>query len=166
MHYCLQCGTQLQLKEIENRSREFCPVCGWINYEHLKISAGCRVQREGRLLLVQRRNPPFVGTWHLPSGYVEGDEPPIHAAMRETREECGLIVAAGRLAGAYFYNDDDRGNGVVLFYDAAEKGGSLRNSDETLDARFFSPAELETVSLAGMSAEQSIQDWLKEMQNG
>lgn len=166
IHYCLNCGNRLETKCIENREREFCPACGWINYEQLKLSAGCRIEQGGKLLLVQRRNPPYQGTWHFPSGYVEADELPLHAAERETLEECGLIVSAGNLAGAYFYNDDPRGNGVVLMYCASIRAGSLRSSDETLAARFFTPEELTVLPLAGMSAIESIQDWLTEQKNG
>jgi ADP-ribose pyrophosphatase YjhB (NUDIX family) len=158
----MQCGNQLQSKFIEGRDREFCPVCGWINYEHLKVSAGCRIVQDGRLLLVLRKNPPFQGTWHFPSGYVEVDERPVDAAVRETREECGLIVEAGKLAGAYYYDDDDRGNGVVMFYDARVVGGRLQPSDETSEIRYFSQPELIKLNLAGMSAHASIQDWIQE----
>lgn len=162
-HFCLQCGTQLTTKLIEQRDREYCPKCGWINYEQLKVSAGCRVERDGKILLVQRKNPPFEATWHFPSGYVEVDELPVEGAVRETFEESGLVVKAGKLAGAYFYDDDARGNGVVLFYDAQIASGELRPSEETTDARFFSPEEIEQIKLAGMSAEDSIRDWLQEM---
>jgi len=164
-HFCLLCGTPLEVKLIEGRDREFCPACGWINYEHLKVSAGCRVEKNGQLLLVKRRNPPFKETWHLPSGYVEGDEEPAAAAVRETREETGLDVSAGRLVGAYYYDDDERGNGVVLFYDAMILSGQLGVSDETLEVRFFAPAELNALPLAGMSAAHSIRDWLAEQKN-
>jgi hypothetical protein len=44
---------------IENRLREVCPRCGWIHYEQLKMSAGCRIQQQGKLLLVQRRIRPL-----------------------------------------------------------------------------------------------------------
>jgi len=165
-HYCLICGSQLQTKWIENREREFCSVCGWINYEQLKVSAGCRIELEGKLLLVQRKNPPFKETWHFPSGYVEVDEYPPHAAERETLEECGLVVSANYLAGAYFYDDDPRGSGVVLMYSATINGGELSLSDETLAVKFFMPDELPALPLAGMSALASIQDWLAEKKNG
>jgi ADP-ribose pyrophosphatase YjhB (NUDIX family) len=161
-HFCLQCGTKLRARQIEGREREYCPGCGWINYQNLKISAGCRITADGRILLVKRRNPPFAETWHFPSGYVEVDEYPAAAAERETREETGLQVKAGKLVGAYFYNDDPRGNGVVMFFDAEIIEGELCPSDETSDVRFFSPCELSQIPIAGMSAEASIREWMEE----
>lgn len=161
-HFCHLCGTELLLRQIEGREREYCPKCGWINYQNLKVSAGCRVTVDGRILLVQRRNPPFAKTWHFPSGYVEVDEFPAAAAERETREETGLLVKAGKLAGAYFYSDDPRGNGVVLFYDAEILDGELHPSEETSDVRYFSAAELSQIPVAGMSARASIRDWMED----
>ena len=164
--YCYKCGGLLEETQIEGRKREYCPDCGWINYEHLKVSAGCMVEQGGKLLLVQRQYPPFKDAWHLPSGYVEVDELPNHAALRETQEETGLVVEVGRLVGVYFYNDDNRGNGIVLFYQAGVKEGTLRTSDETQAAGFFAPDELAKLMLAGMSAAQSIRDWLEIKKNG
>lgn len=164
--YCYKCGGLLEETQIEGRKREHCPDCGWINYAQLKVSAGCMVELDGKLLLVQRQNPPFRDAWHLPSGYVEVDELPIQAALRETQEETGLVVEAGHLAGVYFYNDDNRGNGIVLFYEAGVKEGSLRTSDETRAVAFFQPEEIVDLTLAGMSAAQSIRDWLEIKKNG
>lgn len=159
-HFCLMCGTQLQIEEIESRPREVCPACGWIHYLQLKVSAGCCVEKDGKLLLVQRGFEPFKGAWHMPAGYVEVDELPALAAERETREESGLVVKAERLLGAYFYDDDPRGNGVVILYKVQILDGHLSASNETLAARFFSPQELSGLPRAGISAEASIQDWL------
>ncbi len=41
-----------------------------------------------------RPDIPWPGRWDLPGGGREGDESPAHCALRETREELGLVVAA------------------------------------------------------------------------
>lgn len=62
------------------------------------VSAAVIVQG-GRVLLVRRRVAEGDLRWQFPAGKVEPGETPEQAAVRETREETGLVVEAVRVLG-------------------------------------------------------------------
>lgn len=52
------------------------------------------IVHDGRVLLVRRRVPEGALVWQFPAGKVEAGETSADAAIRETREEVGLVVSA------------------------------------------------------------------------
>lgn len=61
----------------------------------IPASAGALIRgRKGRLLILK---PTYKGGWTIPGGVMELGESPWEACRRETKEECGLDVTAGRL---------------------------------------------------------------------
>ncbi|MBB3608909.1 NUDIX domain-containing protein [Rhizobium sp. BK602] len=59
------------------------------------------LERDGRFLLVLRRNPPSADMYAFPGGRAEEGEPPAEAALREFREETGIIARNPRLFETY-----------------------------------------------------------------
>ena len=55
----------------------------------------------GRVLLVQRGRPPRAGSWGLPGGLLEVGETLVAGVQRELREECGVEIAVGAVAGVF-----------------------------------------------------------------
>ena len=158
MGFCPHCGAALYVRMTEGRPRRVCSQCGCVHYEQLKVGAGALLERAGRLLLVRRTREPFRGCWNLPAGYVEADEPPEEAAVREVREETGLEVVAEGLAGVYFFADDPRGNGILIVYRGRETGGRLAASAEGAAPTFFAHHELPE-ALAGGGHDQAVLAW-------
>ena len=70
---------------------DFLVVCddcqGYLNPA---LAADAAVRRGDTILLVQRKYPPNPGSWVLPGGFVDRDEDPEHAVVRELKEEAGL----------------------------------------------------------------------------
>ena len=158
MQYCPDCGARLELRESEQRQRSFCPQCQRFHYVQLKVGAGALIEKDGRLLLLQRTQAPFQGCWNLPAGYVEADEAPLETAIRETYEETGLRVEVKGLVDVIFFADDPRGNGIFILYACTPLGGQLSASQEAVNPTFFAVSELPE-NLAGGGHDQAVNAW-------
>jgi 8-oxo-dGTP pyrophosphatase MutT (NUDIX family) len=105
----------------------------------------------GRLLLIQDRDS---GRWSAPSGIIDPHELPSDAAVRETWEEAGVFVELthilGVFAGEYFsktYDNGDQLAAVTTMFAARVIRGTPRpDHEETSDARFFAPSEIDALS--------------------
>ena len=101
-----------------------------------QIAVGAIVIDDGRLLMVQRANEPGKGLWSLPGGRVEHGEFLADALKREMREETGLVVEVGELAGILEVPGDEL-HYVILDYHAVLTGDSnARAGDDVGDVRW------------------------------
>jgi 8-oxo-dGTP diphosphatase len=140
-NHCPQCGTELQRMHIEGRERTYCSHCERPVYRNAKPCAGVIVVDDDQVLLVKRTNPPAVGCWSLPAGYLEVDEGPQEAAIRELREETGLSVSTSDLT-LFETNlvEHDSGHPVlVIIYttNRALTDGNVAAGSDAADARFW-----------------------------
>ncbi len=83
------------------------------------------------VLLCHRRD---MDVWNLPGGGVEHGESPWQAAVRETREEVGLVVEIERLAGVYSKREQSE---IVFSFVCRVVGGEMATSPEADEHRFF-----------------------------
>ena len=59
---------------------------------------GCFLEYDGKfVILLRHAHKPNGGTWGLPAGKVENDEPDIEAMLRELREETGYEAAVSEM---------------------------------------------------------------------
>lgn len=92
-------------------------------------------EKDLKILLIQRANPPFKGEWALPGGFVEINESLEDAAKRELREETGISNAFIKQLKTFGAVDrDPRGRIMSVAYYALVKPDVLDLRAET-DAR-------------------------------
>ncbi len=105
--------------------------------------------RRGRLLLVRRGRPPFIGSWALPGGFCEYGETTETCCARETLEETGVTVKVGKLLGVYSDpRRDPRWHTVTVLYAARPIRGKALGSDDAAEARWFSEKDLDALRFA------------------
>ncbi|ARO23357.1 MULTISPECIES: NUDIX domain-containing protein [Rhizobium] len=66
-----------------------------------KAASSAILERDGRFLLVLRRNPPSADMYAFPGGRAEPGETPEQTALREFREETGISAHNPRLFSTY-----------------------------------------------------------------
>ena len=158
MNYCPCCGHALADRLLFGRMRRKCLDCGFVFFRDPKVTAGVLAEQAGKVLLVKRRYDPHIGDWALPAGFVEIDEGPVTAALRELTEETGLIGRMTGLVGTYHVQSNPRGSIVMILYRAQIVGGELQAGDDAQEVRFFAPDELPP-NLAFASTKGALLRW-------
>jgi len=103
------------------------------------LTVDCVVfDRHDRLLLIQRRNPPFTGAYALPGGFVDVGETVEQAALRELHEEAGIEGKILRLIGVYSDpKRDPRGHTASTAFLVRPKSTKVAGGDDAASAAFI-----------------------------
>jgi 8-oxo-dGTP diphosphatase len=117
------------------------------------VGVGSIIIEADRVVLVKRAHPPIQGQWSIPGGVLEVGELVREAAIREAREETGLIVEPGELLGVYdrvLRNPEKRVqyHYVLIDFLCRLVGGSLLAASDAAEARWFTREELPPLKLA------------------
>lgn len=136
--YCLYCGEPFARKMVEGRLRLFCARCNEPHYEN-PTPASCLVviDNQDRLLLVKRSVPPLIGHWCLPGGFIEIDESPETAALRELREETGVTGRIERLLGVTSSFSAQYDSVLIVGYLVTSATGELKPGDDASEVAYF-----------------------------
>ena len=148
MQYCNECGHVLQKKEIEGCLRFVCPRCSKIHYQNPLPVVAAVITNNGKeaILLIKRGSEPGRGKWALPGGFVEKDESPSQAILREIREEIGVEGKVEGLIGVYQGKTRLYGNAVVIGYKVASLSRSFSPGKEVEEIRFFHASRLPSLA--------------------
>lgn len=122
--FCPRCRTPLREAERGGRTRRVCPRdgCGFVHWNNPIPVVAAVVERDGRVILVQNRGYP--PTWYvLVAGFLEPDETPEHAVLREVEEELGVAGEIAAPIGAYPFA---RLNQIIFAYHVRLGPGEIR----------------------------------------
>src|SRR5580765_1926573 len=117
------------------------------------VGIGAIIIEGEKVVLVKRAHPPIQGHWSIPGGVLEVGEMVREAAVREAREETGLIVEPGELLGVYdrILRDPERRvqyHYVLVDFLCRPIGGELLAASDAAEVRWFTREELPTLNLA------------------
>jgi 8-oxo-dGTP diphosphatase len=109
------------------------------------------LQGDHALFVRQAPGHSLEGQWSIPWGVVDPDEPPEQAALRETREEAGIIAEIEGLLGVQNLR---REGWLALVYLCHHLGGTPMSDGgrETDRAAYLSLAEMDAL-------EEPIETW-------
>ncbi len=148
VNYCPVCGKPIARRFVHGRERPVCEHCGHIHFEEPKVAAGVLVLEDEKVLLVRRVMEPRRGSWTLPAGFVDADEDPAEAAIREVLEETGLTVKIERLVDVVSGREHPNGASIVIIYRGSVASGALKAGDDVDAVGFFDLSDLPPIAFA------------------
>ena len=110
-------------------------------------SSAIITNRDGKVLLVKRKNYPSKGYWALPGGRVEYGESVTETVIREIKEETGLDIKVKRflfpcsVLKRKASTEPPEYHYVILVFEAEILKGTLTAMSDAEEARFFSKQE-------------------------
>ncbi|WP_395778851.1 NUDIX domain-containing protein [Aquidulcibacter sp.] len=149
----------LQIPAGEDRTRQVCDTCGFINYVNPKIVAGVVVDDgQGRILLCRRAIEPRYGFWTVPAGFMEERETTAQGAAREVWEEARAKVAINALLGIY---EVPRISQVHFMYRGTLSEDGFAAGPESLEVAWFAFEDIPWDQLAFPTGVWALKDWAK-----
>jgi 8-oxo-dGTP diphosphatase len=158
--YCSSCGSKTEPRLLAKQQLRACPKCDRIIFRNPKVVVIALIEDRGRVLLGRRDIEPGRGLWGLPGGYVDWDEHPEAAVVRECSEEMEVQVEPVELLRVQHIILDDEGI-VFLPYRARLVGGQPVAGDEVQEVGWFRPDDLPPLAFA--SHRQVLQRWVQDV---
>ncbi len=152
--YCPRCAKPLETRTEGERVRPACPdqTCGYVLWENPTPVVAAVVEHENKIILAQNRAWPQK-FFALITGFLEKNERPDEAVLREVHEELGLRAHTPTLIGHYSF---ERMNQLIIAYHVLAEG-KVTLGEELVDYRAIEPAKLRPWPAATGLA---LRDWM------
>lgn len=138
-NFCSKCGN----KVVEGSDPAYCSHCDITYYKNAKPCASVLPIKDGKVLLAVRGNEPFKGAYDIIGGFMEADELPEAAAIREAKEETGLDIKITSLLGIYSDRYGEDGDYTLNMHYLGEViGGEMQAMDDVSELKWFEISEV------------------------
>lgn len=129
-----------------------------------------QIEKVWQLLLIERGDEPFKGSWALPGGFVEMDEDLEAGAVRELKEETGLKGIELHQFQAFGAPDrDPRARTItIVYWGMAPSEAHAKGGDDAAQARWFALDSLPALAfdhdviIASALQDERVQKWMKK----
>ncbi len=151
--FCPRCGAGLQGVELGGLPRQQCgAACGFVHWDNPLPVVAALVEYRGAMLLA-RNHAWAEGAFGLITGFLERDEDPLGAVIREVKEELDLDASSADLIGVYPFA---RNHEVLIVYHVLADGEIWLN-EELAEYRLIAPEKLKAWDFGTGLA---VRDWL------
>ena len=139
MKYCPECASKLEARCIDDVERMACtaPTCAYIHWDNPIPVVAALIQYEDKIILARNSLWP-EGRFSFITGFLERNESPAQAVVREVKEEVGLNVTSLGLIGCYSLFEK---NQIILAHWVAAAGEVL-TGNEISEVKLVSREEL------------------------
>ena len=153
--FCPFCKTELVVKLRDEVNRLTCgdATCGYVFWDNPIPVVAAIVEMDDDVVLVRSKGWPEK--WFgLVTGFLEREETPDQAVLREINEELGLEAQISELIGVYSF---EQRNELIIAYHV-HGNGTIILGDELAEYKLISKNRLRAW---GFGTGLAVQDWLK-----
>jgi len=160
MKYCPECASALELRRIDGVERKVCvsPGCGFVHWDNPVPVVAALIEYKGKIVLARNAQWPD-GMFSLVTGYLERNESPEDAVVREVKEELGLDGTVQEFIGCYSFIEK---NQIILAHWLVATG-ELTTGNEITEVKLLSREELKLWQFGRLSLTSTIvKQWLEK----
>ena len=156
--FCPRCATHLHHVMHDAHERLTCPSpeCGFIHWDNPLPVVAALVEHEGQYIVARNAKWPRR-IFSVISGFLDQQESPEQAVLREVKEELNLDGIVTRFIGHYPFAEM---NQLILAY-AIQATGELKSNHELAEIKRLSLEQLKSYDFAPLYITTAIvNDWL------
>lgn len=152
--YCPRCATPLTQAERGGKIRVACGNCHWVHWDNPTPVVAAVVEQADHIILVQSIGWP--DKWFgLVTGFLEKEEHPAEAVLREVKEELSLDATMGSFIGLYPF---PMMNQIIMAYHVTVP--DLPITIDTTELQAFKRIALAKVRPWQTATGEALKDWL------